>query len=276
MQTTTNTVAEPELPTLPSPTRKGTTVRHRVLVVGCQLLILALFLVIWQVAADRGWVNSFFTSRPTDVFNVITDWVVDGTIFANVGITLLEAGLGFALGIIVGIPVGFLLARVRFLDDVSRPFLDVLNATPRMALVSLFVLWLGLGISSKVALTFSVVVFVFIINTYAGVKGVEEDYIRAARLLGASRWALEWKVVLPATVPILFAGVRLGVAYALSATIVAEIVAANRGLGFLIAQRTGTLDTAGALAATVVLMLVAWVINQVPNRLERRLSRWNS
>jgi NitT/TauT family transport system permease protein len=245
-------------------------------VVGCQLAILGGFLGLWELAAARGWIDSFFTSRPSDVFAAIRAWVADGSILANIGITLLEAGLGFALGIVIGVPVGFLLARVRLLDDVTRPYLDVLNATPRMALVSLFVLWLGLGISSKVALTFSVVVFVFIINTYAGVKGVEEDYLRVARLLGASRWQMERTVVLPATVPIIFAGVRLGVAYALSATIVAEIVAANRGLGFLIAQRTGVLDTAGALGATVVLMLVAWVINQVPNRLERRLSRWSS
>lgn len=177
---------------------------------------------------------------------------------------------------VLGIPIGFLLARVRFLDDVSRPYMDVLNATPRMALVSLFVLWFGLGISSKVVLTFSVVIFVFIINTYAGVKGVEDDYLLVGRLLGASRWQLEMKIVLPAIVPILFAGLRLGVAYALSATIVAEIVAANNGLGFLIAQRTGVLDAGGALAATVVLMIIAWVINQIPQLLERRLSRWNS
>lgn len=249
--------------------------RYRLLVVLCQLAVLAIFLGIWELAADLHWINTFFTSRPSAILTTIIGWFADGTIYENVGVTLLEAALGFALGAVVGVPVGFLLARVRFLDDLTRPYIDVLNATPRMALVSLFVLWFGLGLSSKVALTFSVVVFVFIINTYAGVKGVEDDYIRTARLLGANRRQLETKVVLPASLPIIFAGVRLGVAYALSATIVAEIVAANVGLGFLIAQRTGVLDTAGALGATVVLMLIAWVVNMIPNRLEKSLSRWN-
>ncbi|MPZ24857.1 MAG: ABC transporter permease, partial [Micromonosporaceae bacterium] len=119
---------EPELPAAPRRGRRS--LGYRALVVGCQLLILGGFLGLWAVAANRGWVDKFFTSRPSDVFATIWEWVEDGSIFANVGITLLEAGLGFGLGMGIGIPVGFLLARVRLLDDVTRPYLDVLNATP--------------------------------------------------------------------------------------------------------------------------------------------------
>jgi NitT/TauT family transport system permease protein len=258
----------------PAPQPRVRAAVYRVQVVASRLVLTLSFLALWQAAADLNWVDPFFTSRPTAIAEQLVKWIADGSIFPHIAITLWEAGLGFSLGMLAGIPLGFLLARFRFLDDVTQPFLDVLNATPRMALVSLFVLWLGLGVASKVALTFSVVVLVFIINSYAGVKAVEDDYVRVARLLGASRWQLEWKIVLPAALPVIFAGVRLGVAYALSATIVAEIVAANRGLGFLIAQHTGVLDTTGALTATVVIMLLAWLINAVPNFVERKFSKW--
>ena len=247
---------------------------HRLLVLSLQLALVALFLGTWQALADAGRINTFFLSSPAAIWANIQAWVLDGSILDNVAVTLEEAALGFLAAVVTGIPIGFLLARWRLLDEVLQPFIAVINATPRIALVSIFVLWFGIGLESKVALVYSVVVFNVLVNTHAGARSVDPEFLTMARLAGASRFQTDVLVVLPWCIPWILAAVRLGVAYALTAAVVAEIISAQRGLGFLIGQRAGLLDTAGSFAAIVLLMGLAWLVNSTVEAAERRLLRW--
>jgi NitT/TauT family transport system permease protein len=248
--------------------------RPRGLVVGLRLAVLVVFLGLWQLAATQDWIDQSFVSKPTAVFARIWDWISDGSIFTNTGWTLLEAGIGFVIAAIVGTAAGILLARYDLAEAVARPFIDVMNAIPRIALAPLFVLWFGLGMTPKVVLVVSVSAFAFLINAYAGVKDVDPEFIKLARSLGASNREILSKFVMPSVTPWLIAATRLGVAYSFSAAVVGEIISANQGLGFLIASSGGLLDTTGELAALLVLGVVAWGINSGVGALERHLLRW--
>lgn len=239
-----------------------------------RLGLLAAICAVWEVIAARGIVDPFFISRPSAIFSRLVQWIADGSILGDTLITLAEAALGFGLAAILGVLCGLVLARYPLVDATTRPFIDVANTIPRIALAPLFVLWFGLSINAKIALVFSVAAFSFLINTYSGAKSVDPEFVRMARSLGASRIDVVRKIVLPSIVPWLLAGARLGVAYSLAAAVVGEIVSANSGLGYRIAFAAGVLDTAGEFAALLVLAIVAWAVNTAVERLEARLLRW--
>lgn len=241
-----------------------------------RLLLVVVVCAIWEAAVRLGYLDPFFFSSPGAILARTFTWIKDGTIFLDTAVTLFEAAVGFVLAAIVGIAAGIALARFPLLDEVLRPFVDVLNSIPRIALAPLFVLWFGLAIQAKVALVFSVAVFSFLINAYSGAKSVDPEFVRMARSLGATRRDVMRKIVLPSVVPWLLAGARLGVAYSLSAAVVGEIVSANQGLGFRIGFASGVLDTAGQFAALFILALVAWAANTAVERIERRLLRWKA
>jgi len=247
---------------------------ERVLVLVGRIVLFAGLLVAWQLLSDHNIVKPFFASRPTDIASRIWDLGRTGGLWKNLKPTLAEAAVGFAISAVVGIAIGILLARVRYLELVTRPLLDVLNTLPRIALAPLFVLWFGLGFEAKIFLIVSVVIFAFIINTYSGVKSVNPDYVRMAQSLGATRIRILQKIVLPSITPWLFAAIRFGIAYSFATAVVAEIVSANHGLGYLISYSAGTLDTTGEFAALVILAIVAMAIQAVLVSAENHVLRW--
>lgn len=231
---------------------------------------------LWEVASRREWIDPFFISQPSGFFGRIGSWVSDGSVFKHLSATLYEAAVGFVLAALIGIISGLVLARSPYLGEVTRPIVDVFNSVPRIALAPLFVLWFGLGQQAKIVLVVSVVTFPFLINAYTGVTSVDTDQLRMARSLGATRGEMLRKIVIPSITPWLFAATRLGVAFALAAAVIGEIVSASEGLGFLIAFSAGVLDTEGQFAALIVLAVVAWVINTSIARLEQWLLRWKT
>jgi NitT/TauT family transport system permease protein len=201
-------------------------------------------------------------------------WATDGTLVDNIGVTLEELLLGFVLAFVAGVLCGWLLAQLPLIDAATRPYIDIFNALPRIGLAPLFILWFGLGITSKVMLIFSVVFFVFLLNAYQGVINVDRDFIRLAKSLGAGRFELFWHIVAPSAVPWLVSGLRLGGAYAVSAAVVGEFVASSRGIGFLMQYAASTLDAAGAFAGLTVLAVFAWLLAMLSLQVERRALRW--
>ena len=152
--------------------------------------------------------------------------------------------------------------------------MTALNSLPRVALAPLFILWFGIGLTSKVVLAFSLVVFILLVNTHAGARNVDQDLVIITRLLGATRRQLTMKVILPASIPWIFAGLRLGLAYALIGAVVGEVIVAQAGLGFLIASAAGVFNTTGVFSALIILMLIAMLLSEVMKVAERKLLRW--
>ena len=195
-----------------------------------RLAVLVVFAGAWESATRTGAINPFWVSSPSLIVLDLWKSVASGSVFLHIAITLYEAFLGFATGAVVGIGSGFALARWDPLARVLDPYVTALNSLPRVALAPLFILWFGIGVTSKVILAFSLVVFILLVNTYAGAKNVDQDLVIISRLLGATRRQLTVKVILPSSIPWIFAGLRLGLAYALIGAVVGEVIVAQAGI----------------------------------------------
>ena len=242
------------------------------------LLRLALFLIIvsaWEIAG-RTIIDPFFISRPSDVVGELSDWIVDGTLREALTFTLYAMLVGFAIGSSAGIVCGLVLGRTDLLSKIINPFILAIYSLPKVALVPLFLLWFGIGLKTNTAVAALTVFFLVFYNTYSGTRAVDPDLVDVVRLMGGKRRDIFQRVVLPSATVWIFTGLRLAVPYALIGAIVGEIVASDRGLGFLIRQSAGFYNTAGVFAALIVLMVIASFLNYLVNKLEGRTSRWRT
>ncbi|KXF57197.1 hypothetical protein AXA44_30920 [Rhodococcus sp. SC4] len=237
-------------------------------------LIPTVLIVGWQVGADRGLIDPFFYSSPSEVGKFFWGMVTSGELAQAAWATIQATILGFTLGASLAIVIGLVLAHFSFADHVLSPMFVALNALPRVALAPMFVLWFGIGLTSKVVLAASLVFFIVLVNTQAGAKSADEELHRMARAMGASSRQRFIFVVLPSAVPAIFAGLRLGLVYALLGVIVGEMLAAKAGMGQLVSLYSGTYRTAGVLAALLALGILGVLLNALTVAVERRLLRW--
>jgi len=238
-----------------------------------RLGLLAAILVLWQVAADR-WIDSTFTSKPSEIVGRLGDWSADGTLWTNTWVTVQEIVYGFALGAAAGAIAGFGLASLTLVYRVLDPFMMALYSIPKVALAPLFIVWFGIGMHMKVLLAAATVFFLVFLNTAAGVREVDRGLIDAVRLMGGTRRDIARKVVLPASMTGLLTGLKVAIPYALIGAVIGELVASNRGLGYLINDSAAQFDTAGVFAALVVLSVIAGVLNIFVGVIGRRVNRW--
>jgi NitT/TauT family transport system permease protein len=218
------------------------------------------FLGLWELASDR-LVPAFFISRPSRIFQTFVAWVGDGSLFFHAGITAIEAFAGFLLGGTVGVIVGLVLGRMVKLAEVVDPFITAFYSLPKLALAPLFILWLGIGIDMKIVFTATIVFFLVFLNTYTGVRNVSRELVAILRLMGANERHVMSKVIVPSAITWVFAGLRISVPYALVGAVVGELVASNRGLGYLLAHSAGSFDTAGVFAALVAIVILSTLLN---------------
>ncbi len=240
---------------------------------GARLLLGVIVLVIWQ-AASGTLVDPFWISRPSDVVAQLGRWIGSGSLFFHLQITLLEMVLGFVIGALAGILLGMILGLNQFLSKLVDPFLIGFYSLPKIALAPLFILWFGIGLEPKIILAAVIVFFLVFMNTFAGVRDVDQELIDVLRVMGARRHQIVWKVVLPSALAWVFAGLKLSVPHALTGAVVGELFASNKGLGYLLAASSGQFDTAGVFAVILVLTILGIIINEVVNRSEGILMRW--
>jgi NitT/TauT family transport system permease protein len=241
-----------------------------------QVLIAVAFLSTWQMLVTSGKLDKFFFSRPSDIAGRIGTWLVTGSIWPHLLVTLEEAALAFAIGAGAGIVCGFALARSPRLGALADPFIRVLNALPRVVLGPIFLLWFGLGIWSKVALGVTVVFFIVFFNTHQGVRDVDRTVVNNARMLGASEWQLTRHVLIPSALTWVFSSLHMSIGFAVIAVVVGEYLGSSRGVGYLISQAEGVFDTTGVFAGMAVLSASVLLVGLGVNRLERWLLRWKS
>jgi NitT/TauT family transport system permease protein len=238
-----------------------------------RLLLLAALLAAWQFASG-GLNPEFFISKPSAILLALWRQVQSGNLFFHIGITATEAFVGFLTGATAGVVAGVLLGRIGFLADLLQPFILAFYSLPKIALAPLFILWIGIGIEMKIVLTATVVFFLVFLNTFTGVRSVSKELEAILHLMGASERHVLAKVVLPSAVTWVFTGLRISVPYALIGAIVGELIASNRGLGFLLANASGQFDTAGVFAALLVIMALAFALNALVRVVEIRAMPW--
>ena len=239
----------------------------------CQVALGTLVLLVWQGASGR-LVDNFFISNPIDVAVRLYGWTMDGSIFRHLGATVYATAMGFFIGAVGGAILGVWLGVSPFASRLLSPYLNALNALPKVALAPLFVPWFGLGLESKIALAAVLVLFLVFLNTFAGVREVDQDLIDGARLMRATRAQVIAKVIIPSAMSWVFAGLKISVPYALIGAVLGEMIAANRGLGYLVQFSGAQFDSAGVFAVLLVIALLAVGLNFLVEIVQHRMERW--
>ena len=242
---------------------------------------IGLFVVIvggWEAAARTGLADPFFFGQPSGVARTIWRWATRGTpqgpLWAHVVVTLEETILAFLIGVLLGVIAGFALGRSRTLAAIFGPYVRMGNAIPRVILGSIFVIWLGLGMASKVALGVTLTFFVVFFNAFQGVREVDTNLVNNARVLGASNRQLSFDVMLPSALSWITSSLHTSFGFALVGAVVGEFLGANQGLGYLVAAAQGAFNANGVFAAMVILSAVALIADALVTRLEHRLTPW--
>ncbi|UWE11755.1 ABC transporter permease [Actinacidiphila bryophytorum] len=254
-------------------------VRNRTLLVqGCRLLVLAAVLGLWEWFARTGVIDPFNFSMPSRIWDQIWTWTAHGTAQGSLGAqiwaTLYEALYGWAIGVAAGVLLGIALGRVRFLADVFGPYVKILNAMPRIVLAPIFLIWFGLGPASKIASAVVLVFFPVFFNAFQGAREVDRNLVANARILGASDRRVTFQVVIPSATSWIFTSLHISFGFALIGAIVGEYIGATEGIGLLVANSQGTLNSAGVYAAMVILAVVALAAEGLLTLVEKRLFRW--
>jgi NitT/TauT family transport system permease protein len=252
--------------------------RRRVLVNLARLAVLVVCVGSWQLLASTGTIDKFYTGEPSGICSKLWDWVRHGTSQGSLGdqvwVTLEETLLGFGIGVALGVVFGILLGRLRFLSDVFAPYIKTLNSIPRILLGSVFAIWFGLGISSKVTLAAVLVFFGVFFNAFQGAREVDRNLIANARILGAGNVKVTWHVVVPSALSWITTSLHVAFGFAVTGAIVGELLGAQQGLGLLIFQAQANFDPDGVYAGLVITAAFALAAEGLITLLERRLLRW--
>jgi NitT/TauT family transport system permease protein len=228
--------------------------RSKVSVVSIQLGILAIFLVAWELLVRNGTLPRFWFSSPSAILATISGWVRDGSLWRNLSATLQAMSIGYVIGCVSGVAAGFILGLLPFVRKLLAPILAALYALPKISLAPLFVIVFGIGLESKIALVSINVFFLLLYSTLDGVSDMDNDLVEAVRQMGATNIEIIRKLYIPATLLWVYSGMRLAVRYALSAAVLGEVIASNRGIGYLIEFNAGQFIATGVFAAVILLM----------------------
>ncbi|WP_088501131.1 ABC transporter permease [Burkholderia ubonensis] len=252
--------------------------RRRQLIIGLRIAVLVVVLGGWELAARLKWIDSFFFSQPTLIFAQIQDWFVNGTsqgpLLTQVWVTLEETTIGFLIGSVAGVICGIVLGRNKLMADVFGLYIQIANSIPRVVLGSVFVIALGLGMASKIALAVVMVFFVVFGNAFQGVREADRYLIANAQILGASRRQITTSVVIPSALSWILASLHVSFGFALVGAVVGEFLGSKQGIGLLISTAQGAFNASGVFAAMIVLAVVALAADYLLTRIEKRLLKW--
>jgi NitT/TauT family transport system permease protein len=239
-----------------------------------QLLLLLIFLGLWQVLTATEILPSFFWGRPIEVLKIVGEWITSGKIWPHIFVTLEETMLAFVIGTLLALVVGMWLALNPTASALFDPYIKAFNSMPRVILAPIFAVWFGLGIWSKVALGVTLVFFIVFFNVYQGIKEVSPVVLANARMLGASKRQLLRTVYLPSATSWVFSSLHTSVGMAFVGAVVGEYLGSSKGVGYLILQAEGIFDINTVFAGIVVLTIFALILDTAVGLLERRLLVW--
>lgn len=260
--------------TRPAPVRKSR-LRYRLENLAWQIVLIGGFLLLWEYASDR-WVPKLMVSKPSEIGAMMWKWLMDGTYLSNLWVTIQATFFGFLFGAGAGMIVGFLTGSWRRLGDILQPIVTAFYTLPRLALAPLFLLWFGLGIEFRIVFAATIVFFLVYYNTYFGVREVSRELISAVRIMGASRIQVMTRVIIPSALVWVAAGLKISVPYALVGVVVAEMLASDKGMGFLLSRSASQFSASGSFAAIAGLLVVALIVDWIITKITDRALRWKT
>jgi NitT/TauT family transport system permease protein len=244
-----------------------------------RLLGIALLLLAWEVAGGGfgerfAFVNTIVVAPPSLALRELIDYTLSGLLLTDIESTCSAAFLGLALGFAGGAVMGIIFGYWKAFAETFEPIVFALNSLPRVAIAPLLLMWLGLGLASKVAVSFFSVFFVVFFNAYMGTRAVDPDLVRAVTAIGATKFQVTRMVVMPSVASWIFAAMRTAISYALTSTITAEFVGSTAGLGYRLQVAAGLLDTKRVFAILLVLMVLGGLLLEINKLVENWVLRW--
>lgn len=233
----------------------------------------------WQLCVASGVLSAKVVSEPSQVavqvwHTLMGQELFGATIWTDLSVTIRAIALGYLIGTAFGIVLGYLLARVHFIAQVFQPYIEAIAALPKIALVPLFVFIFGIGVTAEMVNAALMVFIIVLFSTFSGVASVPEALVDTARVMGARRWAVTWRIVIPAAMPSVLVGMRAGVSFAFVGAITSEFIAASSGVGWMMEQAASGYDTAALFTGLVYLVVLVWLLAQIIGLLQARLLRW--
>jgi NitT/TauT family transport system permease protein len=236
---------------------------------------IVIFLIIWQLAPTIGLVNAIFIPPPSVVFIEMVKLTLSGELITQTLASLSRVIFGFGLALLVALPLGFLLGGwFKNFETAVDPLLQVLGQANPFTLFPVFMALLGIGEISKIAIIYWVCQWPVLFNTVTGIRNVDPILIKVARTAGLSKLQLFWKVLLPASLPTVLTGIRMGAAFSFFMLIGAEMIGASSGLGFMIIEAEGTFQISKMYAGIVTVALLGIIVNMIMIQFEKRVTRW--
>jgi NitT/TauT family transport system permease protein len=253
--------------------------QRRILVLAGRLLVGVAFLLLWEYGSNSGRINPVFYSSPSKIIALLGHQlggqpIRSITIYAEIWITAKEVLIGYALGSVVGILLGFAVGRSRLVARAVEPYVLTFYAVPKISIAPLFVIFLGIGLTSKVAIVVLEAFFILFYNTYRGVGQVNEQLVHAARTMGSNRRTVLFSVLLPASLPSILAGLQLAVPFAVIGAVVGEYISSDSGLGWLVLYSGSSLDSTQLFAAIALLVILSWLLSRIVEIGVHRLAPW--
>lgn len=238
------------------------------------IIVFVLVIALWEAVVAVFDVSPLLLPAPSKIGNSLFQGVMRGYLINDFKTTLVEALVGYAIGASLGIAIGACVAELRAFERLLYPYVVALQAVPKMAIAPLVVIWLGFGISSKIAVVAMIVIFPVIVNTAEGLKSAELGRIEMLRSFGASRWQIFRMVKIPSSLPYIFAGLDIAAVLAILGAVVAEWVGASAGLGNLILRLTYSLDIKAMFGVLVLLSLMGVGAHLLVQFIHRRVVFW--
>lgn len=247
--------------------------KHHRQITSYRFILLILFIMIWEISADQGWIDSFFFSSPSRVVLLFFELCMDLSIFYHIGITLLETIASFVLVFLISLAISALLWYSRKLSEIAEPYLVVLNSLPKSALAPLLIVWLGTGTTTIIVAGISVALFGSIISFYSSFKQCDPEKITLIYTLGGNRQTAFRKVVLPCSIPILISTTKVNIGLALVGVIIGEFLAARYGLGYLIIYGSQVFQLNLVILSILLLCIIAMGFYKGTQLVEKKIKQ---
>jgi ABC-type nitrate/sulfonate/bicarbonate transport system permease component len=233
-----------------------------------------LVLFVWEALSRSGWISRRLMPSLAEIADAFAGAIASGDLPYHAGISLVRALSGYALAVVFGVLLGMAMARSRLVDALFEPIFSAGYPVPKIALYPVFIFVFGLGFGSKVALIFLECLYPIAVSTYYGMRSVERVYLWTARNMGASPGHVFWRVLLPASAPAIFAGLRIALPISLIVVVITELIGESRGLGHYVSYQSASFEYAGAFAGIAAVALIGFVLDRVLVRLRNRVIFW--
>ncbi len=233
-------------------------------------------LIIFEIIGRTGLISPFFFPAPSTILKCLWELIVSGEIFPHVGISIVRAACGYVIATILGLSIGLLVAWSRVCEIIFDPLIELIRPLSSLALVPIMFVWFGIGNGSKTTIIVKACFFPIVLNTIAGIRGVDSRLIQAARSLGAKGRQIWTMVLIPSALPMIITGMRISTAMSMTAIVGVEMLAADSGIGFFVIDAQRVFATERMFAGIFVISLMGFTLDRIARRVQKKVLSWHS